>query len=103
MSITAVSAISIPQLQGVDASSSLAKATTTGGLDFTAKMGEAIESVNDMQIQADDALSALASGEEVDLHGTMIALQEADIALRTMVSVRDKLISAYEQVMNMSI
>ena len=103
MSVTAVSSISIPQLQSVDASSSLTTATKTEGLDFTTQMGEAIESVNDMQIQADDALSALASGEEVDLHGTMIALQEADIALRTMVSVRDKVISAYEQVMNMSI
>jgi flagellar hook-basal body complex protein FliE len=33
----------------------------------------------------------------------MIALEEADIALRTMVSVRNKLVGAYEQVMNMAI
>ncbi|HHO53588.1 MAG TPA: flagellar hook-basal body complex protein FliE, partial [Deltaproteobacteria bacterium] len=34
---------------------------------------------------------------------TMIELEKADIALRTMVSVRDKFIAAYEQVMNMSV
>ena len=45
-------------------------------------------------------LKDLAAGKNVDLHGTMISLEKADISLRTMVSVRDKLISAYEQIMN---
>lgn len=70
---------------------------------FSDQMFDAVGAVDDAQHAADDALSLLASGQEVDLHGTMIALEEADIALRTMVSVRDKLISAYEQVMNMTI
>ena len=52
---------------------------------------------------ADGALSALASGESVDLHGTFVELEKADITLRTMVSVRDKVIHAYEQIMNMGI
>lgn len=75
------------------------------GLDagFGDQIFDAVDGVDDAQHAADDALYLLASGEEVDLHGTMIALEEADIALRTMVSVRDKLISAYEQVMNMTI
>ena len=103
MSITPISSISIPQLQGPSSTANLTATQASNGTDFTTQMGKAVESVNSMQVQADDALSALASGEEVDLHGTMIALQEADIALRTMVSVRDKVISAYEQVMNMSI
>ena len=52
---------------------------------------------------ADDKLSKLASGEDTDLHGTMIALEEADITLRTMVAVRDKVVGAYQEIMNMSI
>ena len=36
-------------------------------------------------------LERLASGEDVDIHGTMIALQEADVTLRFAVSIRDKI------------
>ena len=65
-----------------------------------AQLDKAVASVSEVQNQADDRLRALASGEDVDIHGTMIALQEADIALRTMVSVRDKVVEAYQSVMN---
>lgn len=74
-----------------------------GGADFSSRLKEAIESVDAAQIRADDQLQAVAAGEDVDLHAAMISLQEADITLRAMVSVRDKAVDAYQQVMNMSI
>ncbi|MEZ4239382.1 MAG: flagellar hook-basal body complex protein FliE [Myxococcota bacterium] len=70
---------------------------------FGAKLDQALEGVNSTVLDGDDALKALASGREVDLHGAMIALQEADIALRAMVTVRDKAVGAYEQLMNLAI
>jgi len=70
---------------------------------FADKLDSAVQSVDKLQFAADEVLTELASAEQVDLHGTMIALEKADIALRTMVSVRDKCIAAYEQVMNMAI
>lgn len=73
------------------------------GAGFGDVMNRALRSVEDQHRSADSALSQLASAEQVDLHGTMIELEKADIALRTMVSVRDKFIAAYEQVMNMSV
>ena len=59
--------------------------------------------VNEVQLQSDDMIKGLASGQHVDLHGTMIAMEKADISLRAMVSVRDKMLQAYEQVMNMTL
>lgn len=70
---------------------------------FENAVTQAVDRVDGVNKSAGDALSALASGENVDLHGTMIALEEADIAMRTMVSVRDKAIAAYEQIMNMAV
>ncbi len=70
---------------------------------FSGKLESAIEAVDDQQRLADDALQELGSGQNSSLHGSMVALTEAEIALRTMVSVRDKVVSAYEQIMNMSI
>ena len=44
-----------------------------------------------------------ATGENVDLHGQMIALEEANISLRTMASVRDKVVDAYQAIWNMPV
>ena len=70
---------------------------------FQATLTDAVKRVNEVQHQSDDLLKGLASGQHVDLHGTMIALEKADISLRTMVSVRDKMVQAYEQIMNMTL
>ena len=77
--------------------------TQTGGANFSSTLSNAVNTVNEMQVESDSALQLLASGEQVDLHGTMVALEKADVALRTMVSVRDRVVQAYEQVMNMAI
>jgi flagellar hook-basal body complex protein FliE len=73
-----------------------------GPSSFESILG-AVEGVNGDQLKADDALASFAAGENVDLHGTFIALEKADISLRAMVSVRDRALAAYEQIMNMSI
>ena len=78
-------------------------AKQSGGAGFSGKLSSAIDRVSDQQVAADDKLAQLASGKDVDLHGTMIALEEADITLRTMVTVRDKVVSAYQEIMNMAI
>ncbi|MFH1466316.1 MAG: flagellar hook-basal body complex protein FliE [Pseudomonadota bacterium] len=74
-----------------------------GGASFADTLQNALNEVDQSQHHADDKLAELASGKSPDIHGTMIALQEADITLRTMVSVRDKVVDAYQQIMNMQI
>ena len=75
----------------------------TPGPGMAEQLDKAIGQVDELQLQGNTALKSLASGQGVDLHGTMVALEKADIALRTMVSVRDRVVAAYEQVMNMAI
>jgi len=70
---------------------------------FGEALASAIDNVDAVREAADSKLAGLASGENVDLHGTMIALSKADVVLRTMVTVRDKAIGAYEAIMNMAI
>ena len=106
MTITSVGAPRIPIQEprageGVGGLGSPAGVGPKGG--FADKLAEAVDGVSDKQLGADDKLSKLASGEDTDLHGTMIALEEADITLRTMVAVRDKVVGAYQEIMNMSI
>jgi flagellar hook-basal body complex protein FliE len=88
----------------VDKTAATDAAKGTAEAKFSGKLESAIDSVDAQQHMADDALQELGNGgQNASLHGSMVALTEAEIALRTMVSVRDKVVSAYEQIMNMSI
>jgi flagellar hook-basal body complex protein FliE len=80
-----------------------ASGTKRGGGNFAEKLKDAISDVSEAQFSADDRLKALASGKEADLHGTMIALEEADIALRTMVAIRDRLVESYQEIINIQV
>jgi flagellar hook-basal body complex protein FliE len=41
--------------------------------------------------------------ENKDIHGTMLALEKADLSMRLMLQIRNKLVSAYEEVMRMQV
>jgi flagellar hook-basal body complex protein FliE len=97
----------ISAIQASSAYARMGKAAPTAPVEaapgFDNQVANAIRNVDAMQNESSEALRLLASGETVDLHGTMVALEKADIALRTMVSVRNRVVAAYEQVMNMAI
>jgi flagellar hook-basal body complex protein FliE len=60
-----------------------------------------IQTVNQMQEDADLAARKLITGENKDIHGTMIAMQKAGIAMDLMLEVRNKIISAYDEIKRM--
>ena len=100
MAIEALAGISAAQ---VGAQGSTAVSQHSAQNAFAQHLDAAVGRVDGAQHTADAALAELASGENVDLHGTMIKLQQADVAMRTMVSVRDKVVDAYQTIMNMTI
>ncbi len=59
--------------------------------------------VNDTQITGDQAIAKLQSGDAKHLHEVMIAVEEADISLRMLVQMRNKALTAYEEIMRMQI
>ena len=82
---------------------SVAPKTKAGDKQFSEVLENAINDVDMSQRVSDKKLELLASGEDVDIHGTMIALQEADISIRTMSAFRDKITDAYKNLINMAI
>ncbi|HPX60177.1 MAG TPA: flagellar hook-basal body complex protein FliE [Deltaproteobacteria bacterium] len=64
---------------------------------------ELVTKVNDMQTQSDKSIQALASGESKNLHEVMIAMEKASISFQFMSSVRDKALSAYQEIMRMQV
>jgi len=88
---------------GVAGGEGFSIAGADGTPDFGRMLDAAVQGVDAKQVQADDLLRGLATGENVDMHGTMIALEEANIALRTMGSVRDKMVEGWQAIWNMPV
>lgn len=68
------------------------------GPSFSDILKNALNGVNDAQHEANTAVEQALSGESVDVHETMIALQKADTSLKMMLEVRNKLLEAYQEV-----
>lgn len=62
-----------------------------------------INETNDYQNAAESAEIRFALGESTSTHELAVAQQKANIALQYTVAVRDKLLEAYKEIMNMSI
>jgi flagellar hook-basal body complex protein FliE len=59
---------------------------------------DSIQQVNEMQQQADSAVEKFATGGDVSPAEVLTAVQKADLAFKMMLQIRNKLVSAYEEV-----
>ena len=72
--------------------------------DFSQVLKQSIDQVNRMQLEAQDKQLAFQAGEPgADLQDVMVSLQKASLSFQTMVQVRNKLTSAYQEIMNMQV
>jgi len=72
--------------------------------DFANLMKNSVDRVATMQNQATALANAYEAGDKsVDLTKVMLEVQKAGLAFHAMTEVRNKLIDAYTQVMNMSV
>ncbi|HXK54960.1 MAG TPA: flagellar hook-basal body complex protein FliE [Hyphomicrobiales bacterium] len=74
----------------------------TGGQGFSQLLDQALQTVTDTAQQADKAGLQAVSGK-ADIVDVVTAVAESELALETLVSVRDRVISAYEEIMRMPI
>lgn len=77
---------------------------TSDKLDFQAVLKDAIRGVSDAQNSAEAKAQAYQLGDDkVSLEEVMISLQRASLAMQGMVQVRNRLVDAYKEVMNMQV
>ncbi len=70
---------------------------------FADTLKVAMGNVNQLQLAADRGAQDLATGKTDNVADVMIATEKADIALRVMVQVRNKIIDAYQEIMKMQV
>lgn len=76
----------------------------TGAVDFRSAFKASLDQVNSMQQQSNQLAQRFEMGDTtVSLSDAMIALQKSSIALQQTVQVRNKLVSAYQEIMSMGV
>jgi flagellar hook-basal body complex protein FliE len=68
---------------------------------FSEVLKSSVMKINQLQIDADNLTNRLALGEVEDISEVSIAVEKAELALRLMVQIRDKMLDAYQQISRM--
>ncbi len=82
---------------------SRAAGSTTGASSFKEVLAEAVGEVQRLQDEADMTIKQVVSGEIRDVTDAIVALEKADVAFQTMMTVRNKIVAAYEEIMRTQI
>jgi len=103
MPILPISPASIPSIPSIPDLGSAQK-TTASNLDQAGKSFEnVLTSLSKSDQNANNLVQQLSMGQNVDIDQVMIGLQENDVNFQVAMGIRDKLVQAYNQVMNMQV
>ncbi len=78
-------------------------ATASPATDFGATLKGVLQQVNGLQSQAEDASVSYERGETTDIASVMLAREKASVGFQATLQVRNKLLSAYKDIMSMQV
>jgi flagellar hook-basal body complex protein FliE len=97
----------VNQLRAVAAQASgspSSAAEAPSGSDFSTLLQSAVNEVNSAQKSAETMTQQFEQGDSsANLQDVVVSLQKASLSFQTMVQVRNKLVSAYQEIMNMQV
>jgi len=98
---TTVTQLPIQRVDVPSPSPRAGEAPTASGASFGERLADLVKDASATQSNAETLASSYARGEQNDLHGTMIAMSQADVSLRFVANVRNRIVEAYREIMRM--
>src|SRR5947209_20113335 len=77
--------------------------TASGGASFADTLKKSIDEVSKLQQDASKAVEDLATGKSENVTGVMTAVEKSDLAFKTLLAIRTKLMDAYEEIKNIPV
>ncbi len=68
---------------------------------FRDVLHSAIDDIQQLEGQAETKVAGVIDGNGADVHSAMIAVEKADLSFQLMMQVRNKIVSAYEEISRM--
>lgn len=72
-------------------------------ISFKKALSQGLNSVNDLHNQADASVMDLLTGKNQDINSVVASVAKADMSFKLLIGVRDKLVEAYKETMNMQV
>jgi len=94
---------SLGKVSGGGAASEGKPAAGSAGASFSEVLKNSINEVARLQQEASKAVEDLATGRSEDVTGVMLAMEKSDLAFKTLLAIRAKLMDAYEEIKSMQI
>lgn len=73
------------------------------GANFKDYLSHSIQEIEALQAKADKEIEGLVTGEVTNLSQVMVAVEQANLAFSTMMEIRNKILTAYEEIQRMPI
>jgi len=86
----------------IAAPASISPAAQSGGSGFQNVLSDAISQVNNFQQNAQSTVNKFLNGDG-ELHNVALATQQAELSFQMFMQVRNKIVSAYQEVMRMQV
>jgi flagellar hook-basal body complex protein FliE len=97
MEINALSKVNVVQTQPLEKTMTPAEVTKS----FSSYLSEALNQVNQAQVESAKLADQFAAGQIQDVHQVMIASQKSSLMLQLALQVRNKVIESYQEMMRM--
>jgi len=82
---------------------SISGASATPSTSFADVLKDSINEVSRLQNDASQAVQDVVTGKTDDVTGVMMAMEKSEMAFKTLLSIRGKLMDAYDEIKNMQI
>ncbi len=90
-------------LQSSTTAGKLQEGGQEGKAEFSTILKNKLNEINQLQLDADQAITNVELGNSGSIHEAVVALEKADLSFRTMMQVRNKIIEAYQEIMRMQV
>lgn len=90
-------------INGIGGAGGVGGAANQGGTDFAGAMKSALNSVSGLQSNAEQVTSSYERGDTTDIAAVMLAREQASVGFQATLQVRNKLLSAYKDIMSMPV
>jgi len=71
--------------------------TTQNSANFADSLKSALNEVNEMQVESEEAIGDLATGQVKDLHQAALSIGKAEMSMKLMLEIRNKALNAYKE------
>ena len=77
------------------------RSVESSGRDFRETLHSAMDDMEQLQGQAESRVAGVLEGNGMDVHSALIAVEKADLSFQLMMQVRNKIVSAYQEISRM--